>query len=274
MGLKKTLKKYLTPTNVAAIAASPFTAGASLALLEDGKGHNIAGYLTGAAQTAEANKQNAEQAQLNRDWQEYMSNTAYQRGYADMKAAGLNPILAGGSGGASTPSGAQAEMQPAPSWSESAAKLGETFNSVSGGLNSLSNAAKTSIESKFVEPTAKAEIAKTTAETVKTQAETANIEAQTAQLRKEFEILSREDQIEQETFYNRYETAIANHEGDKALARLRSEWVQTEWGKKMIKAGFNISQIGQLLSPAGEATTSAGKQIGAALTTRKIGFRP
>lgn len=51
---------------------------------------------------------NAREAQINRDYQEYMSNTAYQRAIIDLQKAGLNPILAVGNMGATTPVGAQA----------------------------------------------------------------------------------------------------------------------------------------------------------------------
>lgn len=56
----------------------------------------------------EAMQFEAEQAQLNRDYQTQMSNTSYQRAVADLKAAGLNPILAYQNGGASTTQGATA----------------------------------------------------------------------------------------------------------------------------------------------------------------------
>lgn len=71
---------------------------------------------------------NHEEALLQREWEEAMSNTAYQRAIADMKSAGINPILSALNGGASTPSGASA------TGSALSAAMANTYaDSVSGG---------------------------------------------------------------------------------------------------------------------------------------------
>lgn len=63
-----------------------------------------------AADKIQTQAYNSQEAQKERDWQEYMSSTAYQRMMNDASAAGINPyyLLSGGSSGASSASGAAA----------------------------------------------------------------------------------------------------------------------------------------------------------------------
>lgn len=133
---------------------------------------SVASGLIGSAGARQANAQqmkfNEVEASKNRLFQARMSRTAYQRGMNDMRLAGLNPILAGRLGGASSPAGSQANV-------------GQLQNPQAGIAEGIAGATSAYMQNQQV-----------AASTDQIKAVTANTKAQTDLIRNQTRIANRE----------------------------------------------------------------------------------
>lgn len=111
--------------------------------------------------SSQSNKANQSLNKSTRKWQEYMDNTKYQRTVGDLKAAGLNPMLAYMQGAASPPSATQIPVS-------------NEMSGVPEAINSATSAYRTSIEAKNL----KALNDKIKADTAASEATAANQQSQ------------------------------------------------------------------------------------------------
>jgi len=149
---------------------------------------------------AEANAASAESAARQMEFQREMSNTAYQRSIADLKAAGINPMLAAMKGGATTPGGAMYQAQ-----------MPQVFDTITPAVQSFNQTQLSSAQSGQYQ-----------AQTGLTNTQVKQVEAATDKIREEIQNIPLEgNRLRQLIFVMSEQESLYRAQGYEALERIR-----------------------------------------------------
>ena len=213
----------------------------------------------------DANAANAQQAQKQMDFQANQSGTSWQRGVADMQAAGLNPMLAYSQGGASSMGGSTARMEntlePAVSSARQTAFVNQQLRNMYE-QNSQISAQTRLIEAQEPAVRAQADLTATTASAIqqkltpeidRIRAGTSNVVADTDIKR----LTNRRDSDSFEADVRRRKADAGYSEASEKIANRNAAFAESDLGaiapyiESILGSGSSAASIFRMLSPRG-----------------------
>lgn len=223
------------------------------------------------------NALNSAEAAKSRAWQEEMRNTAYQSTTADMRKAGLNPMMAFSQGATATPGApATARMENIKQGaSQTALNSVQAQNVIADTNNKRAQAEQIETQTALM----KAQEKNTSAQTDKTRAETGNIEATLPKINQEIKNLKLQARTEEERVILTREQQIlttiqqdlAKGQITKQEAETKTQNVITTLKRLEVPGAKNLADFENMLSTGGGNAANIGGAAGTLMNSaRKV----